>query len=299
MQGLIKYIKKTGIAILLLVGSLNAHATFMDTDTYCVNYGCVLICDTGACNIYDEWNFSTSTVLAAGQQLIFYTTNPVVGAGTTPLNTNYLNTVTKVTTPAANQGTRLTINSQTSGGIVTDAGAAGWFDASDTISAFGIDATTDITWVATPATGVTAGGTNPQRHSFFFCSRNVNVDIRAVVGANTSTLDIPATTPPASVGYGFTWTRTGTDAGTAYGARTLAGTTFVASAVANLGTLAANTTVGSFTTSTYGTANAATTPAAQLTQCVRVQPSYTMPAADLSMGRGDLNIRVDYTFWKR
>lgn len=293
------WILSYSLALFALLFTARANATYMDTDTYCANYGCVIICDSVACNIYDVWNFNTSTTIAVGQNLIPYATNPIIGAGATPYTANYRNTLTKIAVPGANIATEILINGQTSGGVLTDNATTGYFNAADTITAFGLNAATDIAWEATPAAGVTAGGTNPQRHTFFYCSRGVGTDVMGVIGLNSSTLDMPTTTPLANIGYSVGYTRTGTDAGITYGNNASNGAIFTAGAVTNLGAFTVPAVAASFTAQTRVGNVGGTNLAAQMRQCVRFEANYTMPNFDLSLGRGDVNIRIDYNFRRR
>ena len=64
---------KVALAALLigLAGffSSQAWATFIDTDTYCINYGCVVVGDGTDFDVYDAFNFATNTCCVAANQI--------------------------------------------------------------------------------------------------------------------------------------------------------------------------------------------------------------------------------------
>ena len=287
-----KYLFSLGLALL----ALSAHASFVDSDTYCINYGCVIASDNNTSNIYDVYNFITpGSPVIAGQQLIFYTSNPVVGTGTVdPLFTN-TNTNISTTMPA-NQGNRI--------GIINGLGVAtplntvdngnGLLDAADSFTKFGIQASTRIDYFPIGTTGTL--GANPQSHSFYVTSRNVNFDIKGNATLSASNGEFPTLVTAGTIGFILNYTKTGTNGGTAFGANTSANPGFTNISGLTLASLATNITVASFTNDILSTAF----PNANIqTKSVRMEATYTLPAFSLSQGRGDMQWRVGFTFWRK
>lgn len=282
-------------------------ATFMDSDTYCLNYGCLLTCDSLSCDVYDVYIFPGGPTVPVGGQLIPYTGNPIVG-GPGLVNVVYRNTVTNIlTTLVTNTGTNISVINPLGGPNPlnpTDAGTIGYLDAADTLVKFGVQAGSRVDWRATPAAGATAGGTNTQKHNFYLCSRNVAVDVRASAVAVGNSGQLPISVTPTLIGYLSGYTLTGTDAGTLYGTNTnVPGANYINAGVNSLGLLIPGpTTVASFTLATgiRGTAvGGASNVTNQLRQCIRFEADYQLPTLDFSQGDGTINYRINYDFFKR
>lgn len=288
--------KKILACLGLALISLNAHSAFIDTDTYCANYGCVITSDNNTSNIYDVYNFSNPAApITAGQQLVFYTANPIAGAGTVdPLFTN-TNTNISTTMPA-NQGNRIRIINGL--GVATPLDTVdngnGLLDAGDTFTKFGIQSSTRIDYFPIGATGTL--GANPQSHSFYISSRNVNFDVRALANLSASSGEFPTLVTAGTIGFALNYTKTGTNGGTVFGTNTNGALGFTNVAGLNLSNLSTNTTVASFTTDIYAAANAG---ANIQTKSVRMEATYTLPAFSLSQGRGEMQWAVGFTFWRR
>ena len=282
------------IGLFLLV--INAQASFIDTDTICANYGCVVTSDNTSSDVYDVYNYSNpGTPIAVGQQLVFYTGNPIAGTGTVdPLFTN-TNTNISTTMPA-NQGNRIRIINGL--GVATPLDTVdngnGLLDAADSFTKFGIQSSTRIDYFPIGTTGTL--GANPQSHAFYVTSRNVDFDIKGKATLSASNGEFPTLVTAGTIGFILNYTKTGTNGGTAFGANTSANPGFTNVAGLTLASLATDTTVASFTNDIRSTTNTA---ANIQTKSVRMEATYTLPAFSLSQGRGDMQWGVDFTFWRK
>ena len=137
---------RLALIALLFLASLfgaagRAHATFIDTDTYCVTYGCAVIGDGTDFDVYDAYIFATNTCcVAANQPLIRWTGGTLVGAGGA-VNMVVTGVLTAATVPTATQYTRIGLDSNADGTADTafaDTNANGFLDAADTLAAFSI-----------------------------------------------------------------------------------------------------------------------------------------------------------------
>ena len=138
------------IALILLAFPQRAHATFIDTDTYCVNFCCVVTGDGTDFSVYDAFIIATNTCcVAANQPLIRWTGGTLVGAGGV-VTAVVTGTLAAAAVRAANQFTRIGLDTNADGTAETpfaDANANGFLDAADTQVAFSIAANQRIALV--------------------------------------------------------------------------------------------------------------------------------------------------------
>ncbi|WP_409433833.1 hypothetical protein ACJ3XI_04820 [Litorimonas sp. RW-G-Af-16] len=177
------------------------------------------------------------------------------------------------------------VTGETSGGVFTDAGTVGVLDAADTLTAFGIDAATDI-----------GGGLVGTHNSSFYVASNAAFNISATSSALAANGDF-ASMSYDNIALDMSITPSGTDGGLAFGSAAQVPGTVVTGE--NLGTLnAAPTTVMT------GTQKTAATVGTLAEQSVRINSVYTLDADsatagvqgyDLSMGVGTLQADVTYT----
>lgn len=176
----------------------------------------------------------------------------------------------------AGEGYPLEVINETSGGVFTDDGD-GVLDAGDSLTAFGIDVTTDI---ATDSTSLARS---------FYVASNTSFDINAAASVVTSGL----TAGLGDIGLSCGITTSGTDGTITFGANsqdpTVGGSGF--SCPANLSSLAGAGTIifdgGQATAASVGTI---------ATQSVRFDLNYNF-TYDLSMGTGDFDVDVTYTIF--
>ena len=188
-------------------------------------------------------------------------------------------------------GTFDPVTGETSGGTFTDNGTAGVLDAADTLTAFGIDANTDI-----------SAGLVGDHNSSFYVASNAAFDIFAQANNVVATGDFLTDGLDASnIGFGMGITVAGDD-GLAFGANAQdpSGAGGVVAAVDSLDDMATQTKVfdgGQRTAASVGNLAA---------QSVRFDSTYTLDADsaaagvqgyDLSMGVGTLQADVTYTVY--
>jgi hypothetical protein len=277
-------------AVGLTLFSSSARATFIDTDTYCVNYGCVVVGDGVDFDVYDAYNIATNTCcVAANQPLIRWTGGTLIGAGGTvsPVTTG---TLTIPTAPTATQFSRIGLDTNADGTAdtaFTDANANSYLDAADTQTAFSI-----------AANQRTALVTRTVNRSLYFTSR-MDFDIYAASAKATNTGTFGPTIALANVGFATSITQTGNDGGSAYGAQA-ANPTFVANgAITNLGQLNPGPTRIAEFRRTAGIRNANSAGTNIMPQCIRFNMVYTLPAVSLSSGAGTADLSLTLDFYQR
>ncbi len=225
---------------------------------------------------------STGTSAPVAQDFVLMTTgsgNPGADLIAGDTRTLVTGTLIPVTAPAATEGTIMAVTNPTSGGVFTDTNSNGYLDAADTMTAFGIDATTDVT---------NAG--NAVDHSFFVAS-NAVFDVIATVGPLTTTGNFTTFTD-ADIGWGMNVTSSGTSGALAFGSQ--------ATAAAALGTVGAQTTladVGATPTVFTGAARTAAGVGTLVDQSVRFEPNYAITSYDMSQGTGTVSVDVTYTIY--
>ncbi len=175
------------------------------------------------------------------------------------------------------------VTGATSGGVFADDGN-GVLDAADTLSAFGVDATTDV-----------AGGLVGQHKSSFYVASNAAFDIYAQSSNLNKTGDFSSLSA-ADIAYAMSVTVAGND-GLAFGTKaqdpSTGGTGYVTT-VNDLGDMTTATKVfdgGRRTASAVGSL---------AEQSVRFDNTYTLNGAsgyDLSMGVGTISADVTYTVY--
>ena len=207
--------------------------------------------------------------------------------------------VTGSLTPISDSGTAADstavfdpVTGETSGGVFADNGTAGVLDAADTLTAFGIDATTDI-----------SGGLVGSHNSSFYVASNAAFDIFAQSSNVVATGDFLADgVDDTNIAYGMSVNVSGDD-GLAYGGNAQdpsTGGTGVLAAIDSLDDMSTQTKVfdgGQRTAASVG---------ALAAQSVRFDSVYTLDADtvtagiqgyDLSMGVGTLQADVTYTIF--
>ncbi|MEO8102395.1 MAG: hypothetical protein ABI790_07710 [Betaproteobacteria bacterium] len=278
------------VLVVLCLNSGKAHATFIDTDTYCVTYGCLVVGDGVDFDVYDRYIFATNTCcVAANQPLIQWTTSTLVGAGGT-VNTVTTGTLTAPPVPGATQYTRLGLDTNADGTAdvaFADANANSFLDAADTQAAFSIAGAPRM-----------ALFTRTVNRSLFMTS-TLDFDVYGASAKATNTGTFGPAIALANVGVGFTMTQNGTDGGQPYGANA-ANPTFVANAaITNLGQLSPGPTRVAEFRRVAGIRNANQAGANVMPQSIRFNIVYTLPAIDLSAGAGSADLNLTLSFYQR
>jgi hypothetical protein len=224
--------------------------------------------------VVSDFVLLTTASGTAGADLIAANVLPVI-TGTmtavpqTPTGNSLLNVTNAAAAPAG-------------GGVLTDAGTANLLDAADSFTAFGLQATTGLSFASAP-----------QRHSFYVAS-NAAFDIFAQTGAATYAGNFTAATVPLSaISWSMAVATSGTD-----GAVTWGGAAAQDPSTGGTG-VAAATNLNAFTAATRvfnGGRRTAAATGAILGQSVRFTAQYGLNY-DLSMGAGSVSVPVTYTVY--
>ncbi len=271
--------KKTGLKKLAIAAGVAAavaapasQASIIDNPFFRV-LGVVIVWGAdngGASPIASDFVLMNSGTGTAGNDIIAGDVHAVVTGTLTAIPTN------------TTDGSLMDITNATSGGVLTDNAPAGFLDATDVLTAFGLDATTDVAL------------TNAVTHSFYVAS-NTAFDIQATTvldGASTGDL---ATLGLAGIGYDLAVTLTDTDGGLAFGGNAQDPSTGGTGAVTGTDLATINNTFvfdgGQRTAASVG---------AIAGQSVRFDATYTLGGVngyDLSQGTGLLSADVTYTIF--
>jgi hypothetical protein len=278
------------LALALVLAPAKVQASFMDTDTYCVTYGCVAVGDGADFAVYDAYIFATNTCcVAANQPLIRWASSTLIGAGGT-VTMVVTGTLAAATVPTATQYTRMGLDTNADGTadiVFADTNANSFLDAADTQAAFAINGGQRI-----------ALNSRAVSRSLFMTS-TMDFDVYGSAAKATSTGTFGPAVPLTNVGVAFSITQTGTDGGQAFGA-SAANPIFVANvAITNLGQLSPGPTRVAEFRRTAGIRGANLAGTNVMPQCVRFNSTYTLPAVDLSMGTGSADIDLTLNFYQR
>lgn len=189
--------------------------------------------------------------------------------------------------PAAGaDGALMNITNPTSGGVFADNGTSGFLDAADTLTTFGLDATTDVQL-----------DSNGVKHSFYVAS-NTAFDIYAQATNFNTTGNFSVPLSLANIDFSLGITTSGND-GLAFGNHAQdpsTGGTGIVGTVNDLGDMAAATKVFD------GGQRTAASNGAIAGQSVRFDATYNLndgsgSSYDLSMGTGIVEADVTYTVY--
>jgi len=200
---------------------------------------------------------------------------------------NMTGTLSPYTPPSDSQSMMFGISeggSNLSVAILDD--ADGYLDAGDSLSAFTLSPTTDIL--------LAENGRN-YSHSFFISSRNTKFSLRALASIADSTGDFSNTLSLEDIQLTTSIRRSGTDGGLSFGDRT------------NIAGISSGFGSGNLTDLTglpttlfeFDRTNGIRQRSGDLSdQSIRLDFLYEVPAYDLSMGVGSLNVDVIFDFYR-
>jgi hypothetical protein len=278
------------VALILTALPQQAHATFIDTDTFCVNFGCVVAGDGTDFSVYDAFNIATNTCcVAANQPLIRWTGGTLVGAGGV-VTAVVTGTLAAASIPAANQVTRLGLDTNADGTAETpfaDANANGFLDVADTQAAFSIAANQRIALV------------NRTVSRSLFITSTLDFDLYAASVKATNTGTFGPQINLANVGVVFSITQTGNDGGQPYGASAAVPTFVANAAITNLGQVSPGPTRVAEFRRVQGIRGVAVGGTNIMPQSIRLNTVYTLPPIDLSTGTGAADIDLTLNFYQR
>ncbi len=273
-----KIIGRLAFMTCLLGHGLTASASFLDTDFYCRTYGCAVVHDGQQYDIYDNYIFAQNRCcVAPGSQMIPWTQN--FG------QLNLTDSLNKHIGPNASQSMLMGISLN---GANTQSALDfnGYLDASDSFTAFAMNANTDIKL---------EGLGRQYSHSFFITSRNVRFSLRAQASIANSTLDFANTIKLNDIKIDASISARGKDGSFRYGRRATRSNIITLSDVNTLGDLQA---VPKKVFDFRRFAGIRRRNGSLSQQTLRLDFLYTMPDYDLSMGIGSLNIDMVFDLYK-
>lgn len=260
-----------------------ASASFLDSDFWCRTYGCAVVHDGQNYDIYDNWQFATNSccVPIGGQMIDFY-----IRAG----ETNMTGTLDRSTNFRAGSDQSMMLGITQDGGSTIDASILddgdGFLDAADGFSAFTLNPNTDI---------ALAGSGRQYSHSFFISSRNTRFSLRALASITNATGDFANTIQLGDIKLTPSFDERGNDGGFEYGARANTSNIQIVSGVDDLGDLTGVPTQ----IMNFGRRQGLRQRNGDIDeQTIRLDFLYEMPAYDMSMGVGSLNIDVAFDFYR-
>ena len=265
--------------LLLLAVALPSQASFLDTDFWCRTYGCAVVHDGQTYDIYDNYLFATnSCCVAEGEEMVSYYSS--VGV---PLITGTLDRVG----PGPEDGESLMleiVDGNTVYSVFDD--GDGYLDASDTLGAFTLSSDTDLRL---------SGAAQRYSHSFFVSSRNTRFSLRAMAQVAESSGDLATTVGLGDIKLTPSLSRRGNDGGWEYGARANAGNITIVNGIEDLGDL----TAGPTQIMDFGRRAGIRRRNGDINQqLIRLDFLYELPSYDMSMGKGSLDVDVEFTFYR-
>ena len=266
-------------ALLLLSFAGPAQASFLDTDFWCRTYGCAVVHDGQTYDIYDNWQFATNSccVPVGGEMVSYYSRAGV------PLITGTLDRVGPG--PADGESLMLEIVDGNNVFSVFDDGD-GYLDASDTLGAFSLSSDTDVRL---------SGAAQRYSHSFYISSRDTQFSLRAMAQVANSSGDFATTVGLGDIKLTPSLSRRGNDGGWEYGARANAGNITIVNGIEDLGDLSSGPTQ----LMDFGRRNGIRIRDGDINQqVIRLDFLYELPDYDMSMGTGELDVDVEFTFYR-
>jgi len=282
--GLYRYLT---MAALGLSASLTANASWIDTDTLCQSYGCVVIHDGVSFDVYDKFDSSTGTIISVGQPLIRRLSNPILGAGSVnPVITGSLDEGLSAA-PLQDQGAILGIDTNGDGigdRFPLDTNNSGFLDAGDSLDSFEI----------TSSTNIVTGSTSAQRS--LYITSTTDFYLTAQVLSNLTSPGLGTGSGLAGMGFTYRIQRNGNDDGMRFGRSARKGRTF--RLIRSVNTLA-DLAVAPVQIIEFRRAIAKKRTASLPDQSLRFDYVYDFGSYDMSMGNGDLNFEIEFDFYAR
>lgn len=262
-----------------------AYASWLDSDFYCRNYGCVVVHDGVSFDVYDNYVFATGGSVPVGGRMIPWTGNPFQGTG--EVNPVITDSITEglTTAPLEEQSIMLGIDTNGDGTpdlMPGDLNNSGFLDAGDTMDPFNLTVATDLV----------AANTSAQRS--FYVSSTTDFYLTGQAIATGSGFGTVADLSGISLTYDVN--RSGTDAGMSYGSNTRNGNYI--REIANVSSLA-DLSSGPVRLLEFRNSIRLRDATLLPTQSVRFDYVYDFGNYDLSMGRGDLQYEIEFDFYNR
>lgn len=272
-------------AVFALPTFLPAYASWLDSDFYCRNYGCVVVHDGVSFDVYDNYVFATGGRVPVGGRMIPWTGNPFQGAG--EVNPVITGTITEgfTTAPLEDQSIMLGIDTNGDGvpdTLPTDLNNSGFLDAGDAMDPFNLTVSTDLV----------AADTSAQRSLYISSTTDFYLTAEAI----TSGAGFGTVSDLAGVSLDYSINRQGTDAGMSYGSNSRNGN-YIRD-LSNASSLA-DLYGGPVRLMEFRNSIRFREDPSLPSQSVRFDYVYGFGNYDLSMGRGDLQYELEFDFYNR
>ncbi len=291
------YMQYFGVAILLLPkivlwfvfvagSSQSALATILDSDYYCRIYGCLMIGDGTAYDVYDVYNFTTGEVVPIGGQLIRWSGNPIVGVG----NVDVLVSGTQITAemPGTGEGVLLGLDQngdQLADESVQDINETGYLDLGDAMTFASLSSMTTVVLKD-----------RAYKHSIYMASRT-DFEMFGQASLLSQSVGFANSVSAVNTGFQISKVQSGSDDGVSFGGDASNPRFRASKGVNNLNDLWGVPTKIAVFRRANGTHRLSASALAD--QSVRVDFEYQPPMPDFSLGTGTLDYRVEYSFYNR
>lgn len=271
------------VFVLWLAGAGIAGASWLDDDYYCRVYGCIVVSDGQAFDIYDRYRFAGGGTVAPGSELIAWTANPYEGVGSVDMVT------TGTLDPAAGSITGDLIGIDTNGDGLTDLNPVdqnnnGVLDLGDSLPGFTALSTVNFS---------TANGSS--RSVYIAARMDFSIYMRARIASSEG--DIASELDPHNIGFALSVTTRGSDGGFTYGRRAVDPDFAALPGVDSLGDIWQTLTAAGEFRRSSGTHSRRANDVAD--QSVRLDMLLDAPSIGLEAGSGTLEYQVDMRFYNR
>jgi hypothetical protein len=268
--------------IFWLAGSGMANASWLDDDYYCRVYGCIVVSDGSAFDIYDRYRFAGGGTVAPGSELIAWTGNPYEGSGTVEL----LETGTLTPVNESLSSSLLGID-EDGDGIAdlfpNDANNSGVLDLGDSLTPFAAGSKLDFS-----GNGITRSLYVAARMDF-----SLYLQASSLGGEGT----MPSSLSPDAVNFALSVTQRGNDGGFSFGSRAVNPDFVPTAGVSSLGDIWQIPVEAAAFRRSSGTHNRRSNRVAD--QSVRLDMLLDAPAVGLEAGSGEAQYQLDFRFYNR
>ena len=262
-----------------LASAAPASASFLDTDFWCLTYGCAVVYDSQSYEIYDNWQFATGRCCTPYGTAMPTYYNPIQSLRTTG--------ITDIPDAAPQGGEGFGFDIIDGNQVLTrNDDGDGYLDASDSFSAFTLSSNTDLQ--------LDSKG-RAYSHSFWITSRNTRFSLRARASISDVSGDFANTLTLGDIKLDTNVSTSGNDNGFRYGSDANGANVTILNGIDDLGDLQSNPT----RLINFGRFNGVRRRNGDLAdQTIRIDFNYRMPDYDMSMGIGEMNVDVVFDFYR-
>ncbi len=280
-------VSKFILATVLFAGfNQSGFTSLLDNDYYCRVYGCLMVGDGSAFDVYDVYIFSTGGVVPNGAELIHWSGNPIDGAGNVDLLVSGTQNI--AVKPGVGQGLLVGLD-QTGNALaedaVVDTNGSGYLDLGDSMASAQLSSMTSVVLKD-----------RAFKHSIYVASRT-DFDIYGHASLLHKSTGFAGSITEDNTGFQIFKVQQGSDDGIAFGSAASDPRFIAISGINNLSNLwGAPTTLASFRRANGTHRRRAST---LMEQSVRIDFEYQLPIPDFSLGVGVLDYQVEYSFHNR